>query len=102
MGYQSRAERRRWALADPLCSHCYPEEWPRERWEYDARLMAEASFNVARLAELAWGAEFGVMGHARCCCHRCQQGLRQWLERRYGTIEALGRAWGAPFWGHHV
>ncbi|MHB0856428.1 MAG: beta-galactosidase [Anaerolineae bacterium] len=32
----------------------YPEEWPRERWETDARLMADAGFNLVRLAELAW------------------------------------------------
>ncbi len=32
----------------------YPEHWPRERWETDARLMQEAGFNVVRLAEFAW------------------------------------------------
>ena len=32
----------------------YPEHWPRERWETDARLMKEAGFNVVRLAEFAW------------------------------------------------
>lgn len=32
----------------------YPEHWPRARWETDARLMAEAGFNVVRLAEFAW------------------------------------------------
>lgn len=32
----------------------YPEHWPQERWEEDARLMAEANFNVVRLAEFAW------------------------------------------------
>ncbi|MGD2155419.1 MAG: beta-galactosidase [Anaerolineales bacterium] len=32
----------------------YPEHWPEERWEEDARLMAEANFNVVRLAEFAW------------------------------------------------
>jgi beta-galactosidase len=32
----------------------YPEHWPRERWETDARLMKEASFNIVRLAEFAW------------------------------------------------
>jgi beta-galactosidase len=32
----------------------YPEHWPQERWPKDARLMAEAGFNVARLAEFAW------------------------------------------------
>src|SRR6266852_3584037 len=32
----------------------YPEHWPQERWAIDARLMAEAGFNVVRLAEFAW------------------------------------------------
>lgn len=32
----------------------YPEHWPEERWEVDARLMAEAGFNLVRLAEFAW------------------------------------------------
>ena len=32
----------------------YPEHWPAERWPQDARLMAEAGFNVVRLAEFAW------------------------------------------------
>ncbi len=32
----------------------YPEHWPEERWREDARLMAEAGFNVVRLAEFAW------------------------------------------------
>ena len=32
----------------------YPEHWPRERWDTDAKLMQEAGFNVVRLAEFAW------------------------------------------------
>jgi len=32
----------------------YPEHWPEERWAEDARLMAEAGFNLVRLAEFAW------------------------------------------------
>jgi beta-galactosidase len=32
----------------------YPEHWPEDRWQEDARLMAEAGFNVVRLAEFAW------------------------------------------------
>jgi beta-galactosidase len=32
----------------------YPEQWPEEDWPRDARLMAEAGFNVVRLAEFAW------------------------------------------------
>ncbi len=32
----------------------YPEQWPEERWTKDAELMAQAGFNVVRLAEFAW------------------------------------------------
>jgi beta-galactosidase len=32
----------------------YPEHWPEQRWEIDARLMQEAGFNTVRLAEFAW------------------------------------------------
>lgn len=32
----------------------YPEHWPEERWETDAKLMQEAGFNTVRLAEFAW------------------------------------------------
>lgn len=32
----------------------YPEQWPRERWEQDAELMAEAGLSVVRIAEFAW------------------------------------------------
>ncbi len=32
----------------------YPEQWPRERWATDARLMRKAGINLVRLAEFAW------------------------------------------------
>src|SRR5207247_5204230 len=32
----------------------YPEQWPRERWALDARLMVEAGLRVARVGEFAW------------------------------------------------
>jgi beta-galactosidase len=32
----------------------YPEHWTEERWPEDARLMAEAGFNIVRLAEFSW------------------------------------------------
>lgn len=32
----------------------YPEHWPEDRWPEDVRLMREAGFTVARLAEFAW------------------------------------------------
>ncbi|MDO5423439.1 MAG: beta-galactosidase [Eubacteriales bacterium] len=32
----------------------YPEHWPRERWEQDARMMREMGLQVVRMAEFAW------------------------------------------------
>jgi len=32
----------------------YPEHWPEERWEEDARLMQEMGLNVVRMAEFSW------------------------------------------------
>ncbi len=32
----------------------YPEAWVESRWETDVKMMREAGFNIARLAEFAW------------------------------------------------
>jgi beta-galactosidase len=32
----------------------YPEHWPRKRWDYDARILAECGFNTVRVGEFAW------------------------------------------------
>ena len=34
----------------------YPEHWPEERWETDARMMREFGLDVVRIAEFAWAA----------------------------------------------
>ena len=174
----------------------YPEQWPRERWEADARLMQEAGVNTVRLAEFAWALlepqpgcfdfewldqvleilqahgiqailgtptaspppwvmamypdayrvlpsgqrqtygnrreycpthpgyrersrlitqamaeryadhpavigwqidnEFGD----RCYCPNCQARFQDWLQERYGDLDALNAAWGTVFWSH--
>jgi beta-galactosidase len=38
--------------------------------------------------------EFG----GRCYCERCAAAFRVWLERKYGTLDALNAAWGTAFW----
>ena len=32
----------------------YPEDWPEERWEMDARMMAQAHFRMVRIADTNW------------------------------------------------
>ena len=35
-----------------------------------------------------------------CHCALCQAEFRRWLQARYGTLEALSKAWNARFWSH--
>lgn len=58
----------------------YPEHWPEERWPEDARLMAEAGFNVVRLAEFAWSKMEPQEGHSDF----------NWLDRAIAILAAQG------------
>ncbi|OOC63497.1 beta-galactosidase [Paenibacillus ihbetae] len=35
-----------------------------------------------------------------CYCDNCAEAFRVWLNQRYGTLEALNKAWNTRFWGH--
>jgi beta-galactosidase len=35
-----------------------------------------------------------------CYCEVCAAEFRLWLQRRYGTLDALNEAWGTAFWSH--
>jgi len=34
----------------------------------------------------------------RCYCESCRKKFSQWLKRKYGSLEALNKAWGTIFW----
>ena len=36
---------------------------------------------------------------SRCCCGRCEEAFQEWLRTKYGTLDALNRAWWSSFWG---
>jgi beta-galactosidase len=36
-----------------------------------------------------------------CYCEVSGQAFQVWLEKKYGTIDALNRAWGTAFWSQH-
>lgn len=70
----------------------YPEHWPRERWETDARLMREMGIDVVRMGEFSWSKlepEKGVFSF-------------EWLEEAiallagYGIKSILGTPTAAP------
>ena len=35
-----------------------------------------------------------------CHCELCQQAFRDWLREKYGSLEAINRAWNTAFWSH--
>lgn len=35
-----------------------------------------------------------------CYCDNCAKAFRVWLKAKYGTIEAVNKAWNMQFWGH--
>lgn len=35
-----------------------------------------------------------------CYCENCEKAFRVWLRKKYGTLEALNKAWDTAFWGH--
>ncbi len=38
---------------------------------------------------------------AECYSEHSARAFREWLQRRYGTLDALNSAWGTAFWGQH-
>ena len=35
-----------------------------------------------------------------CVCENCAKAFREWLKKRYGTLEEVNRAWNTSFWSH--
>jgi beta-galactosidase len=58
----------------------YPEQWPETRWATDAQHMAEAGFNIVRLAEFAWAKLEPQEGRYDFA----------WLDRAISTLSARG------------
>ena len=40
--------------------------------------------------------EFG----GECYCENCERKFREWVKRKYGTIENVNKAWNMNFWSH--
>ncbi|MBW3089718.1 beta-galactosidase [Bifidobacterium miconisargentati] len=51
----------------------------------------------------AWhiGNEYGG-GGGLCYCENCAAAFRGWLKAKYGSVEALNKAWCANFWSHTI
>ncbi len=74
---------------------CYNSEKYRERAAAIAAAMAQRYRNRKGLEGWHVANEYGTS----CYCENCQKKFRDWLKRRYGTIENLNARWGTEFWG---
>ncbi|MCX7045681.1 MAG: beta-galactosidase [Candidatus Sumerlaeota bacterium] len=77
-------------------NHCPTSPVYREKVRAINTRLAERYANHPALAMWHLSNEYG----GYCYCDLCFAAFRQWLERRYGTLDALNRAWWTRFWSH--
>lgn len=77
-------------------NHCYTSPVYRRKVSEINRLLAERYGKHPAL--LAWhiSNEYG----GECHCDLCYAAFREWLRRKYRTLDALNEAWWARFWSH--
>jgi beta-galactosidase len=62
--------------------------------------MAERYKNHPALA--LWHIHNEYACHTQICyCEHCAEAFRNWLTKKYGTIEQVNKAWGTNFWSQH-
>ena len=63
-------------------------------------MRAQAEHYAGNESVVAWQIdnEFGCHDTAVCYCDHCRAAFARWLERRYGSVDELNRAWGTVFW----
>ena len=77
-------------------NHCYTSPVYRERTALINRKLAERYKDHPAL--LIWHVSNEYSGE--CHCPLCQEAFRNWLQQRYGTLDALNHAWWTTFWSH--
>ncbi len=61
-----------------------------------AKKLAERYGDMGNIVAWHVSNEYGGL----CYCENCAAAFRVWLRKRYGTIDAVNRAWNTSFWGH--
>lgn len=77
-------------------NHCYTSPVYRRKAVEINRRLAERYGQHPALAMWHVSNEYG----GECHCPLCQEAFRGWLQKRYGSLDALNQAWWTDFWSH--
>lgn len=78
-------------------NHCPTSPIYRQKVQQINRLLAERYKNHPALLMWHVSNEYSAFG---CRCDLCLAAFRTWLQARYGSLDALNRAWWTTFWSH--
>lgn len=77
-------------------NHCYTSPVYREKVATINRKLAERYAHHPAVIGWHISNEYG----GDCHCDYCQEAFREWLKRKYGTLDQLNHAWWTAFWSH--
>ncbi|MFN7252269.1 MAG: beta-galactosidase [Anaerobacillus sp.] len=78
-------------------NHCYSSPVYREKVKIINTKLAQRYGNHP--AVIGWHISNELNG-GYCHCNHCQNNFREWLKKRYGTLDQLNHAWWTTFWSH--
>lgn len=77
-------------------NHCYTSPVYREKVKIINQQLARRFGHHPAVMLWHLSNEYG----GECHCPLCQRAFQGWLQRKYGTLDRLNRAWNTRFWSH--